>query len=273
MNITILSDNIAEPPFQAEHGLAYLIEINGKRVLFDSGQGEPFVHNCATLGVAFETLDAVVLSHGHYDHGGNLATVLEHTKAPFFAHPSVMIPRFSNHEGKPSKSVAIPNSAKMAIMNLPVNRHRWIHGITEIVLGLFATGPIPRITDFETVGGPFFLDSNSQKPDLLPDDLALFTDTPEGLVVITGCCHSGIVNTLEFITSKVDRPIHTVIGGLHLLNADQNRLDKTVEYLNEKRVQQIIPIHCTGELAIPVLEKSCSAEMVHGSCGFQFQIE
>ncbi len=272
MNITILSDNLAEPPFEAEHGLAYLIEIKGQRVLFDSGQGEPFLHNCGELNIDFGALDAVVLSHGHYDHGGNLATVLAHTEAPFFAHPSVMIPRFSNHEGKPSKSVAIPQSAKEAIMNLHHSRHRWIHGVTEIVPGLFATGPIPRITEYETTGGPFYLDSISKKPDLLPDDLALFTETKSGIVIITGCCHSGIVNTIEYIRSLTDTPIHTIIGGLHLLNADQNRLDKTIAYLNESGVQQIIPIHCTGEQVIPLLKDQCRSKVISGTVGYSISI-
>jgi 7,8-dihydropterin-6-yl-methyl-4-(beta-D-ribofuranosyl)aminobenzene 5'-phosphate synthase len=118
---------------------------------------------------------------------------------------------------------------------------------TEIASGLFLTGPIPRITDFEDTGGPFFKDPSCTIPDDLMDDQSAFIEPPNGTVVILGCAHSGVINTLRHIQAlTANRPIHTVIGGMHLIHANQNRMDQTVAELRRLNVQHLYPCHCTG---------------------------
>jgi 7,8-dihydropterin-6-yl-methyl-4-(beta-D-ribofuranosyl)aminobenzene 5'-phosphate synthase len=118
--ITILVDNRAEQPFVSEHGLSILLEIEQpgikkKRVLFDTGQGDALFQNAKTMGISLKELDALVLSHGHYDHGGNIAQILSmNPSISFFAHPDCLISRFSMHPGKAAKSVALSKDDKTA---------------------------------------------------------------------------------------------------------------------------------------------------------------
>jgi 7,8-dihydropterin-6-yl-methyl-4-(beta-D-ribofuranosyl)aminobenzene 5'-phosphate synthase len=123
----------------------------------------------------------------------------------------------------------------------------WVEAPTEICDGLRLTGPIPRTTGFENTGGPFFKDQRCTEPDDLIDDQAAFVETPAGTVVILGCAHAGVINTLRHVQALTDnRPIHTVIGGMHLLNASPDRMDKTVAELRRIGVHRLLPCHCTG---------------------------
>lgn len=127
----------------------------------------------------------------------------------------------------------------------------WTHAPAEIVDGIFVTGEIPRRNNFEDTGGRFFLDEACRQPDPLPDDQALFFDTHKGLVVVLGCGHAGVINTLEHIrTITNNRAVRAVIGGLHLLNASPERINKTLEALRQWDISQIIPGHCTGLAAV-----------------------
>ena len=117
------------------------------------------------------------------------------------------------------------------------------------------TGPVPRTTSYEDVGGPFFLDKAGDTPDPIIDDQSLWIATPAGLIVCTGCCHAGLINTLQYIQniSGISR-VRAIIGGFHLVNADSTRLHRTVEALHRIGPERLIPCHCTGSGAIDVLQ-------------------
>jgi 7,8-dihydropterin-6-yl-methyl-4-(beta-D-ribofuranosyl)aminobenzene 5'-phosphate synthase len=126
--------------------------------------------------------------------------------------------------------------------------------VTEIYEGIFMTGPIPRTTPYEDVGGRFFLDDACTQPDPLADDQALFIESPQGINVILGCAHAGVVNTLQYIQQVTKgKPIHTVMGGMHLLAASPDRIDQTIAALRQMGVQRIGPAHCTGCAATAAL--------------------
>jgi 7,8-dihydropterin-6-yl-methyl-4-(beta-D-ribofuranosyl)aminobenzene 5'-phosphate synthase len=130
----------------------------------------------------------------------------------------------------------------------------WTIKPTEVLEGIFITGEIPRQNSFEDTGGRFFLDEACTQPDRLLDDQALFFDTPEGLVVILGCGHAGVVNTLEYIQHITNgRPIYSLLGGMHLLTASPERMAKTIETFRRLRIQRIAPAHCTGISAVAQL--------------------
>jgi len=117
----------------------------------------------------------------------------------------------------------------------------------EIADGVWITGEIPRQNDFEDVGGAFFLDEACETPDPIIDDQAVYIETAGGLVVLLGCAHAGVVNTLDYIlTATKHKPIRAVLGGMHLLNAGEHRLNQTIERLRELNVQRIGLAHCTG---------------------------
>jgi 7,8-dihydropterin-6-yl-methyl-4-(beta-D-ribofuranosyl)aminobenzene 5'-phosphate synthase len=138
-----------------------------------------------------------------------------------------------------------------------------------------ATGTIPRITDFEDTGGPFFLDPCCSMPDSLDDDQAIFFETLQGLVIVLGCAHSGVINTLRYIDElSGGKPIHAVIGGMHLVQASPERISRTIEEFRRMNVQWFMPGHCTGMAAMISIWNSFPGRCAtcHVGANFEFEI-
>jgi 7,8-dihydropterin-6-yl-methyl-4-(beta-D-ribofuranosyl)aminobenzene 5'-phosphate synthase len=267
--ITILTDNRAEEPLKSEHGFSLLIEKNDIKILFDTGQGDSLFLNAALLGIPLDNLDILVLSHGHYDHGGNIKKILEmNPNIDFYAHPDCLEQRYSHHEGKPIKSVSLTEENSRAIKNLSEDQIHWCLAEREISPGVWITGSIPRSNDYEDTGGAFFTDTSMKKADLLHDDMSLWIEKKDSLTIVCGCCHSGLQNTVEKILSLSQKNfIKTIIGGMHLVNANTTRINKTVNYINSINVGEIIGAHCTGEKAVTELKSQLNSRISMSSAG------
>ena len=245
---TLVEDTVLETGLSYEHGLSFWIEYGDRRVLFDTGQTRLLFKNAKKLGVDLGNTDAVILSHGHYDHTGGLAAVLDAApEALVYIHPAALEPKFSC-KGAQARAIGMPESAKRVICSHAANnRVVWTKGPVEVMPGLFVTGPIPRNADFEDVGGAFYVDENCEQGDKLPDDQAAFLDTPRGLVVILGCSHAGVVNTLNYVVKLTEnKHIDSVVGGMHLLSASQDRIEHTINAFRTYNIQHIGLAHCTG---------------------------
>ena len=245
--ITVLVENTASGrSLLAEHGLAFWIEIGPRRILYDTGQGNVLRGNARRLGVRLERADAVVLTHGHYDHTGGLSDALRSaSRTTVYAHPAAFEAKFARNPDGTARDVGMPPLDERKVREqAEIVR---VEGPTEVCDGLKLTGPVPRTTDFEDTGGAFFKDPNCTEPDELIDDQAAFIETSAGTVVILGCAHAGVINTLRHVqTLTGDLPIRTVIGGIHLLNASPERMAKTLAELRRLNVRRLLPCHCTG---------------------------
>lgn len=271
ISITILVDNHCDTDLLAEHGFAALVQVAGRTILFDTGQGAALLPNAAALGVDLRNVEILVLSHGHYDHGGAIDPVL--ALAPdcrIVAHRDALTTRFSVKPGNPPRDIAVGETARRALNNLPEGRLQWIDKPLQLFPGVFLTGQIPRQHQLEDTGGPFFLDPAGHESDPLDDDLALWIETDRGLVILTGCCHAGLLNTVNHIRSCSGyEKIRAIIGGLHLVNASPKRLLSTWDALRLWQPESVIPCHCTGEHAVAFLCDAMGETVQPGFAGLR----
>jgi 7,8-dihydropterin-6-yl-methyl-4-(beta-D-ribofuranosyl)aminobenzene 5'-phosphate synthase len=269
--IVILVDDKAKQGLTAEHGFSAWIEGAGRRILFDTGQGPALAGNVDKLGVALRSTDVLVLSHGHYDHTGGVTRVVENAPAVHvYCHPGAKIPRYSICDGV-ARAIGLPNASGLALAGLSPERMHFTEAAIEIAPGVGLTGPIPRHTEYEDVGGPFFADVEEKHADGIDDDQALWIRTRKGLVVVTGCGHAGIVNTLgqALRTSGASR-IHAVLGGFHLREASETRIERTIAALQNLAPDMIVPCHCTGDHAVEALRKALGECVRRGTAGDAF---
>ena len=249
--ITVLADNtVAARTARGEHGLCYHIQSNGRHLLFDAGQGLVLADNAQALDIDLGAVDTIALSHGHYDHTGGLPIVLSAARAPVAVHfhPDALQPKFHK-----TRSIGIPPAALAALHAPGVQLHP-SREPCEVAPGLFLTGEVPRPHPEESLAEVFHLDPHGNAPDPLLDDQSLFFDSPQGTVVILGCAHAGIIHILERVQSLTHhRPIHAVIGGMHLGAATPTRMQWVVDNLRRFAPQLLVPMHCTGPKAAAAL--------------------
>lgn len=227
------------------------------RILWDTGpSSEVMLHNIDTMNIDLCNLDLVCLSHGHYDHTGGLMAILNcvRPKVPVLVHPDAFCPKYKTKPG--IKYIGIPFTREQARAAGAFMLER--RDPVEIAPGVTTTGEIQRNVPFETVEGFRTVRNGKCCPDIIIDDQALAIGLPgKGLVVVSGCAHSGIINTIQHAKriTGIDE-LCAVIGGFHLMGADERRIDATADALVELDPKLIRPGHCTGSRAVCMLQKA-----------------
>jgi len=269
LNLTFLTDNLVDrgAGLKGEHGLSLWLQKGATRLLFDVGQTGLFLDNARLLKVDLSAPYDVVLSHGHYDHGGGLAPLLKASPPrKFIAHPDVFTSKYARRAG------AAPRFIGLDIKPEVVSNYTELQLASQSVDlgdGLMTTGVIPREVDFEPANPEFWTKQEGDWfPDNLYDDQALLAYTPKGLVVILGCAHSGVVNTLQHaLRITGEKKIYALVGGFHLGGASGARIGQTVDALRALDIQSIAACHCTGFQAKAALYSAFGPRFVNVSVG------
>jgi len=248
IRITTLSENTANYGFLAEWGLSILVEVDNLKILMDTGLSFSVVHNAQLMGIDLSTVDRIVLSHGHADHTGGLREVLKiKGKVEVIAHPDVWASKYTRRAGqKEEQYIGMPFSREeLESRGARFNLTREPVYISENIM---TTGEIPMVSEYEEVGNNLFIKKgDALYQDQLADDLALLIDTDFGLVVILGCAHRGIVNTLRHAQNLTGKElVYAAIGGTHLFRVSGEQIEKTIADLKEMGIQKLGVSHCTG---------------------------
>ncbi|HEX9023614.1 MAG TPA: MBL fold metallo-hydrolase [Geobacteraceae bacterium] len=272
--IAILCDNTvgALAGTLGEHGLAALVEWEGGSLLFDAGQGEALLHNALRMNRDLHKVSQVVLSHGHYDHTGGLLPLLRNCGGKeILAHPQLFQRRYRIKDTGESTSVGIPYGEEF-LRGLG-GRFSLSDRFREIGEGIFLTGEVPRRNPLEKGDAGIFCDDAGCTPDEVPDDQSLVIAGSRGLVLLLGCCHAGVINTIEHARERTGiADIYAVIGGTHLGFCDPSRLDETVRALRNYRPGKICPAHCTGFAASARLMKEFPGQFQPAHVGFTIEV-
>lgn len=274
LSITTLSENTANYGYLAEWGLSILVEFDGMNILMDTGFSFSAVHNAQLMGVDLGAIDRVVISHGHADHTGGLRELLRRRgEVEVIAHPDIWTAKYTQRTpGERETYIGVPFSpveleSRGALFHLS---REPVH-ITDRAM---TTGEIPMTAGYEEIDANLFVkEGEGFKPDPLADDLALIIDADFGLVVILGCAHRGIVNTLRHAQKLTGKElIYAAIGGTHLFRASQERIELTIAELREMGVQRLGVSHCTGFGASARLAQEFGDKFFLNNAGTRFTL-
>jgi 7,8-dihydropterin-6-yl-methyl-4-(beta-D-ribofuranosyl)aminobenzene 5'-phosphate synthase len=246
---TLIENNLGDKSFLCnEHGLSMYIEVDGMNILFDTGQSGDFVQNAEKLNVNLNKLNYVIISHGHYDHSGGFKKFVQKIGQPF----NFMVgSNFFNKKYKltgEGKYKYIGNSFDESYLKTnEINIEYVSSHVVHLSENIMVFSNFLRNNDFENLNKNFYIKGNEKyELDDFSDEIVLAIKTEKGLFVILGCSHVGVVNILETIIQRTGMDIYGVVGGTHLVDADEIRLNKTISYFKEKNIQLIGVSHCTG---------------------------
>ena len=244
--ITILSTMLSDSHI-GEWGFSAMIEVDGERILFDAGSREnTVVQNAKELSINLDNIDNIFLSHNHKDHTGGLITLKKEYPNSFKkAHVGEGI-FYSRPNAEGDDNYILSNKNTLENLGIKFISHK---NPTQPIPGLWTTGQVPRKYDEKNWSGVSkMIDSKGNiVEDIIPEDQSLFFDTENGIVLISGCGHAGLANTLDYIQKIIPgRPIYKIIGGFHLLKLNNDKLEWTAKKMREAGVNYFVGAHCTG---------------------------
>ena len=253
VKVTVALDNCvpinSRLPFLGEHGLSMLVESNDARFLIDTGESSAALHNLRLLGISPASLDFITISHGHHDHTGGLFHILSEAgrKMPVYLHPAAFKPRYAAGQGE-RRFAGMPH--RRELLTALGADWRFVEAPVQLLPGMWLSGEVPRATAYETGDQRLIAAGESAGcdcQDALEDDMAIFCKSEKGLVVISGCTHSGLVNMVHhgLSVSGCER-LHGWIGGTHLGPVGGAQQASTLEQLKAFAPDFVAANHCTG---------------------------
>lgn len=241
--------------FCCEHGLSVLIQTERQTILFDTGQTGAFLKNAELLHIDLEKLDAIILSHGHYDHTGGLMELLHslHNRPKIWVGKSFFEQKCHEEENGTYRyngnSFTVQDICRLGFPLNIVTEDQ-----TELGDGVTLFKNFPMDSNQEL--SHFHLKKENFPTDDFADELVLGLSMPYGMTVLTGCSHRGILSIMSTIQKRSNQPLIGMIGGTHLLHADEARLGEVIESFKKLPLKLIALSHCTGDLQMDKLQQT-----------------
>ncbi len=253
VRVTVLMDNTTnlDTAYLGESGLSFLVETGDTKVVFDTGFSPIFLSNARKMGIDLTDINAVVISHGHNDHTNGLPALgkllrKEGKRVPVILHPKCLEKKWWRNDAGELEEIGMPMDRDTLQIYYDVTP---VVGLTKIGDSLYFLGVIPRTNP--EANEPIGMVSNQDNmmiPDFVPDDSALVYDGKDGLVIINGCAHSGLINIMDYTKELFPgKPFEAVIGGFHMQSKDQAWLEDTAIKIRTFEPRSIYPCHCTDE--------------------------
>ena len=251
MKVTILCNNSVKTFSRciAEHGFSAYIETDEGNYLFDTGAGYGVIENAIMLDKDLRNINGMILSHGHSDHCGGLEKVLRYRKAytPIYAHPGIFAVRYVQDDQK--KLFAGIPTRKELLESLGAD-FKFSKGFRQISKDIYLTGEVERKNSFELFEKDLLSVSDidsSLEIDPILDDNSLAINSANGIILLLGCAHTGLVNIMNHVTEHLGvKSLYAILGGTHMAQSDDNRVSNTIEAIKKFNVQKIGTCHCTG---------------------------
>jgi len=248
IKISTLAENTANYGVLGEWGLSLLVEVDDYKILMDTGLSYSAVNNARIMDIDLSKIDCIVISHGHTDHTGGLREVLKlKGNVVIHAHPDMWTAKYTTRgPGLFQQNIGVPFSREeLELLGAKFNLSK---GPIYLQDNILTTGEIPFTNDYEEIENNLFIKEGSElKLDPLADDLSLIINSEFGLVIISGCAHRGIINTIHHAQKLTGQElVYAVIGGIHLVRAKADRIEKTILDLKHIGVQKLGVSHCTG---------------------------
>lgn len=276
LKINILAENhVHKRGISAEHGYSVLVEVDDFRVLFDAGQSELLFLNAEKSDIEISNINALVISHGHYDHTGGVPEFFgSNLNAPMYIHPQAFFDRYLKADSLPSSAnIGIPWSGKKDVFNDRIILVKKPYRIHERI---YLSGEVPRTVSFEEAPQNFLIRSSNGDlvNDTVIDEQFMVVKGANGIYVFVGCSHPGVINCINYAAKLFPgEKLAGLIGGMHLANAKESRIQETIKHLIESGVDTIIPLHCSGIIPETEIKRIMGEKCILLACGDQFVFE
>ena len=269
LEMTVLADNLAGEPLEAEWGLSILLEADGRKILLDTGSGGAFARNAERLGIDLAGVGVGVLSHAHYDHADGLETFFSlNADAPFLVREGTRENCWGVKDG-----VLRYNGIRSGTLETYAARIRYVGGVYAAADGAWL---VPhRRADYSAIAlrsGLYAERGGERVPDDFAHEQSLVIETPRGLAVFSSCSHTGMANVLEDVRAMLGRgDVFAYVGGLHLYKLSDGELEALCEEIRRTPVRHVFTGHCTGDHAFAFLKERLGDRIAQFSAGFRYR--